>query len=261
MSLLIVATPYHDVLQQGTAAMISVPWPIHMCNMTHSHVWHDSSICATWLIHMCNMTHHIYSTVILQEKKGRGEDEYICDMTHSYVWFIHTSHMTPPHVCHCDTAAKQVPRRRRWVLTYVRGSWLVYVYVRDACVCVVRVSYVCGILQQKKGRGDDDEYILKQQGKSGATWSDDDDLALREFFEQFSTKANAPQIIATLMDGHGCVCVCVWARARVFLCVWMYVCTHVGMFVCLHVCLYVCMYACMHVYMCACMYICVCVSI
>ena len=26
---------------------------IHMCDMTHPYVWHDSSICATWLIHMC----------------------------------------------------------------------------------------------------------------------------------------------------------------------------------------------------------------
>ena len=29
---------------------------IHMCDMTHSYVWHDSFICVTWLIHMCDMT-------------------------------------------------------------------------------------------------------------------------------------------------------------------------------------------------------------
>jgi len=29
----------------------------HMCDMTHSYVWHDSSICVTWLIHMYDMTH------------------------------------------------------------------------------------------------------------------------------------------------------------------------------------------------------------
>ena len=28
-----------------------------MCDMTHSHVWHDSFTCVTWLIHMCDMTH------------------------------------------------------------------------------------------------------------------------------------------------------------------------------------------------------------
>jgi len=34
-----------------------VTWLIHMCDMTHSYVWHDSFICVTWLIHMCDMTH------------------------------------------------------------------------------------------------------------------------------------------------------------------------------------------------------------
>jgi len=31
---------------------------LHMCDMTHSHVCHDSFICVTWLIHMCAMTHY-----------------------------------------------------------------------------------------------------------------------------------------------------------------------------------------------------------
>ena len=34
-----------------------VPWLIHVCDMTHTHVWHDSFISVTWLIHMCDMTH------------------------------------------------------------------------------------------------------------------------------------------------------------------------------------------------------------
>ena len=29
----------------------------HVCDMTHSYVWHDSFICVTWLTHMCDMTH------------------------------------------------------------------------------------------------------------------------------------------------------------------------------------------------------------
>jgi len=29
---------------------------LHMCDMTHSYVWHDSFIRVTWLIHMCDMT-------------------------------------------------------------------------------------------------------------------------------------------------------------------------------------------------------------
>jgi len=32
-------------------------WLIHMRDMTHSYVWHDSFICVTWLIHIRDMTH------------------------------------------------------------------------------------------------------------------------------------------------------------------------------------------------------------
>jgi len=27
------------------------------CDMTHTHVWHDSHVCVTWRIHTCDMTH------------------------------------------------------------------------------------------------------------------------------------------------------------------------------------------------------------
>ena len=36
---------------------ICVTWRIHMCDMTHSYVWHDAFMCVTWRIHMCDMTH------------------------------------------------------------------------------------------------------------------------------------------------------------------------------------------------------------
>ena len=35
-------------------------WLTHMCDMTHSHVWHDSLICVAWLTHMCDVTHSLY---------------------------------------------------------------------------------------------------------------------------------------------------------------------------------------------------------
>jgi len=34
-----------------------VPWPIHMCAMTHSYMCHDSFACVPWRIRMCDMTH------------------------------------------------------------------------------------------------------------------------------------------------------------------------------------------------------------
>jgi len=51
----------------------------HAC-VLHIHVWHDAFICVTWLIHMCDVTHSyvrhdslIYIT-------------HTCDKTHSYEW-------------------------------------------------------------------------------------------------------------------------------------------------------------------------------
>jgi len=42
-------------------SFICVTWLIHMCDMTHSYVWHDSFICVTCLIHMCDMPHsHVW---------------------------------------------------------------------------------------------------------------------------------------------------------------------------------------------------------
>jgi len=60
-----------------------VTWLIHMCGMPPSYVWHNSLICVTWLVHMCDMT-----------RSCVWRDSFTCvpwlvhmyDMTHSYVW-------------------------------------------------------------------------------------------------------------------------------------------------------------------------------
>ena len=68
----------------------NVTWLIHLCNISHSYVCHDSFICVTWLIHMCDTTH-----------SDLRHDAFIClswfihmcDMNHSYVW--HESFICP----------------------------------------------------------------------------------------------------------------------------------------------------------------------
>jgi len=55
---------------------------IHMFYMSLSHVWHDSFICVTWLIHMCDMTHSYV-----------WHDSFVC-----VTWLIHMCDMTRPYV-------------------------------------------------------------------------------------------------------------------------------------------------------------------
>jgi len=68
----------HD---SSTIATWHATWLIHLCDMTHSLMRHDSSIYATWLIHLCDMTHplrhdsSIYATWLI----------HLCDMTHPYI--------------------------------------------------------------------------------------------------------------------------------------------------------------------------------
>jgi len=79
-----------------------------MCNMTRSHVWHDSFTCVTWLVHVCDVTrshvwHDSFTSVPWLV--------HVCDMTCSRVWhdsftcvtwLVHMCDMTRSHVW-CDS--------------------------------------------------------------------------------------------------------------------------------------------------------------
>ena len=114
----------HEPLTCATChdSFVCVPWLIHMCDMTHSyvrhdsfmcdmthsHVRHDSFICATWLIHMCDMTYlclwhdsFICVTWLI----------HMCDMTHSYVW--HDSFMCVTWLIHLGVKSVHSQQSRR----------------------------------------------------------------------------------------------------------------------------------------------------
>jgi len=83
-----------------------VTWLIHVCDMTHSCVWHDSFMCVTWPIHLCDMTH---SCVWHDSFIRVPWLIHMCDMTYSHVWhdssicvtwLIHMCDMTHPSVWH-----------------------------------------------------------------------------------------------------------------------------------------------------------------
>jgi len=81
-----------------------------VCDMTHSHVWHDSFMCVTWLIHMCDMTHlHDTFTCVTWLI-------HVCDMTHSHVW----------HVTHDDLYVTWLIQSHGWHDSFMCVTWLIH---------------------------------------------------------------------------------------------------------------------------------------
>ena len=51
----------HESSHASQNTVFCVTWLIHTCDMTLSHVWHDSFPCVAWLIHVCDTTHsHVW---------------------------------------------------------------------------------------------------------------------------------------------------------------------------------------------------------
>jgi len=91
-----------------------VTWLTHVCDMTHSRVWHDSLTCVTWLTHVCDMTHsHVWHDSLTCVTWLT----HMCDMTHSHVW-----HDSPEAIPTC---------------------WDVCVYV---CVCACERVCMCVLM-------------------------------------------------------------------------------------------------------------------
>ena len=135
-------------------------WLIHMCDMTHSYVRHDSFVCATppihvckcetWLIHTCNTTH---SRV------------YMWDMTHSYVQHhpftcVYVRHdlficATPPiHMCICETWVDPYI----WIEMFTCVTWHIHMcdmtrFIYMNRVYMKRYIHMCDVAYLRVWRG------------------------------------------------------------------------------------------------------------
>jgi len=81
-NVLCIVTKWND--QPLPKIVISVACLIHVCDMTHSYVWHVSFMCATWLIHMCGMSHSCvrHDSFICMTRLIHVCDQTHADMTH-----------------------------------------------------------------------------------------------------------------------------------------------------------------------------------
>jgi len=142
-------------------------WLVHMCDMTHSYVWHDSFIrvtwlivchdsfiCVTWLIHVCGMTHSYvwHDWLVLMCDKTDAHvchDSFVCvprascDMIHSYVW--HELSMGVTWILHmCDLTHSYV-----WYDSCIYVIWRMHIsdmthsYVwHDSVLCLTCLTHV-----------------------------------------------------------------------------------------------------------------------
>jgi len=79
----------------------TMTWLIHMCDVTHSYVWRDSSIYMTWLVHVWHKScirviwhtklMHYWTTSCIQTPAPIWHCIYMCDMM---IWFIYMSDMS-----------------------------------------------------------------------------------------------------------------------------------------------------------------------
>jgi len=108
---------------------ILVRWFVHICSVTDSYVWHDSFIRMTRVIHICDMTHpHVWhdSIVALHVYSTRATwFIHTCDMTLSSMHIRHVpqisavmSHLCPRHVTYM-TESRHI---HDWVTSHVWTS-------------------------------------------------------------------------------------------------------------------------------------------
>jgi len=89
---------------------------VHMCDMTHSCVWHDSCICVTWRIHVCDMTHSCV-----------WHDSFIC-----VTWRA----MRQCHLCECNDAVSHI-----WMSDNVVVSLQCHSHMSHTAICHTRHAH------------------------------------------------------------------------------------------------------------------------
>ena len=94
-------------------SFICVAWHFHLCDVTHSYVWHDSFICVTWLIHMCDMTHSCVTWLIWRDQPR-----------HTFTWV--TAEFVSAFLCHTCTCMS-------WLMSHMHMYDITHAW-RDSCI-------------------------------------------------------------------------------------------------------------------------------
>jgi len=106
---------------------ICVTWVIHTCDMTHSHVWHDSFTCVTWLMHTCDTTDFTFDITAMAHiwMSHMNESWHTYKWVMSHIWMSHVAHIR--HYCH----GTHMNESYEWVMSHI---WMSHVaHIRHYC--------------------------------------------------------------------------------------------------------------------------------
>jgi len=123
---------WHDSFTCVTCLTHICAWLTHMCGMTHSHVWHDSLTCVAWLISMCHMTH-----------SHAGHDSFIC-----VTWLIHLCSNTPSYALILDNMSDMTHSsvRHDFITRFIHMCGMTHSYVwHDSFICVTWLVHMCNM--------------------------------------------------------------------------------------------------------------------
>jgi len=111
---------------RGVHECDTMTWLIHMCDMTHSYLWHD--MCNASSMFIIWSTHHVGKTWV------RGF--HMCDMV---TWLIHMCHMTYIHDMEYASCMFIKWSTRRMGTTWVRGFQQICIWI-SICIWMRRVT-------------------------------------------------------------------------------------------------------------------------
>jgi len=83
---------WRDTWSSWPDSFLCMTWPLPMCHVPHSYVWHASFLCITWLRPMCDMPHSyawhdFFLWVACLSFMCITRLIHGCDIPHSYVWY------------------------------------------------------------------------------------------------------------------------------------------------------------------------------
>jgi len=120
----------HVTLRNDESRHTCMTWLIHVCDMTHSCVWHDTHECVMLLMKLC-----VPWLTCLATWYSNCRTTHVCDIHHSFVrhdsmqvtWFIHVCDMT--HSC-------------VWHDSFMCVTWLIHVCDMTHS-CAWHESFMC----------------------------------------------------------------------------------------------------------------------